>query len=189
MSVLTDTLVNFFKIFKFLLSKEIKFIEASILNCILLDLGNTWRSSRVSGQMRDAALALSGFTAGIFPSLQVSLTSPLGDFSQVFTQLHKSIRPTERELWHFIYKLRLDQGALDQEACCCHKRDLWVIAALNTLTTANIRVLQFFFCIHTLTSLPLPCVDSCHVLTSLDEINSFLHLHSILPAFSSLAET
>lgn len=45
-------------------------------------------------------------------SLHFSLTSSLRDFSQVLTQLHKSIRPIERELCHFIFELRLDQEAL-----------------------------------------------------------------------------
>lgn len=56
--------------------------------------------------------------------------------------VHMSIRTTERELCHFIFKLRLDQEALFWHVVVI-KQICWVTAAVNTLAASNVSVLQY----------------------------------------------
>lgn len=186
MNVLTDTLLNIYgKLFFLMQSNKIHIRkQLKLYSAGFGELLKVWEGFWT---MRDAALALPGFIAGIFPSLQVSLTIfPWRLLTSVHPASHDHQTYRKRALpFYFETKVRSRDSFI---ACCCHKTLLSFCSNEHSHHSEH-QSSPIFFCINTLTSLPFPYVDSCHVLIFLDEINSCLHPHPILPAFSSLAET
>lgn len=120
-------------------------VANSLCEFVLVCLwGNVEASRRYSGQVRNAALALPDFTAGISPSLQVSLT-------QIFPlRLPADFHPPAHQCQSYTKKVPALQFQVRVRpwsfciACCYRKTDTVSCAAKSIHTTSDTGVLQRF---------------------------------------------
>lgn len=155
-----------------------------------MGLENCWRSRRSSGQVRDVVLALPGFTTGTLPSLRVSLTLNLSiETSRRCSPTFTPVQSYRKQAPPFYSEIKVRPWS-SFIACFCHKVDVLSFCSKEHSHHFEHQSPPILFHICTLTSPShvLTPVQTCHVLMSLNKMNSCLHPHPILPAFSGLAE-